>query len=177
MRLFIKIVCIQSVDEQAEFTKQVLGEVGLLASQEVVASRLEEKDKECRQKIFKLAQLLQERAQLTQMAEKNKALQHEIDQIEAELMESRETVLQLESEAEEAMRDIREKRLEESRRSKVTWVRQEEREVQGRPSMTTQAGERPEETDDQRRVLQEDLNTPHFQPASVVVGKFVFKRK
>ena len=104
----------QNVDQQAEFTRKVLTEVGLLAGKEMLASRQEEMDEECREKVTKLSQLFQERAQIKQMAEDNKNLKEDIDQIEADVIESKETALQLEAEAEKMMSRIREMRQKKS---------------------------------------------------------------
>ena len=98
----------RNVDQQADFTRKVLTEVGLFASKEMMASRKEEKDEECKEKVKKLSQLFQERAQIKQMAEDNKNLQEEMDQIEMDVMESKETAVQLEAEAEKMMSRIRE---------------------------------------------------------------------
>ena len=98
----------RNVDQQADFTRKVLTEVGLFASKEMIASRKEEKDEECREKVKKLSQLCQESAQIKQMAEDNKNLQEEMDQIEMDVMESKETAVQLEAEAEKMMSRIRE---------------------------------------------------------------------
>ena len=98
----------RNVDQQADFTRKVLTKVGLFASKEMMASRKEEKDEECKEKVKKLSQLFQERAQIKQMAEDNKNLQEEMDQIEMDVMESKETAVQLEVEAEKMMSRIRE---------------------------------------------------------------------
>ena len=162
-RVDLMIEMTQSIDQQAEFTKKVLAEVGFFASKEVVASRQEEKDNECRQEIKKLSQLFQERAQIKQMAEDNMNLQQEMDQIKAEVMESKEIALQLEAEAEEVMSHIREVRLKESK--KMGLVSQEEK-----PAVNY-------DRNYQRGGAQEDVNTPQFQSATLVARKFVFKRK
>ena len=188
----ISKLSIQTVDEQAEFTKKVTTEFGLQASQAAVAKRVINIEDECRQQVEKLSQLFQERLQYIKMVEVNTILQKEINHLEKDLRETKETAQQLEAEGEELMMKINDMRVKKNSDNRVPQLKQEVRELQVKLSNMIQAGKRPtvkldmEEEEDEDTKMEADSSSEDLSPQEEAdsqtstlprAHKFVFKRK
>ena len=186
----ISKLSIQTVDEQAEFTKKVTTEFGLQASQAAVARRVINIEDECRQQVEKLSQLFQERLQYIKMVEVNTILQKEINHLEKDLRETKETAQQLEAEGEELMMKINDMRVKKNSDNRVPQLKQEVRELQVKLSNMIQAGKRPtvklDMEEDEDTKMEADSSSEDLSPQEQadsqtstlpVAHKFVFKRK